>query len=495
MRARSIGAAFLWLALTAQAPPPSPLPAPANGDFARVEGGVPTGWIVNRRAGGDPGVTLAATPEGAARLTPTSAPADQWTRLVQRIDAAPWRGNVVRLSARLRVLDPGQHVGLRLNVERPEGLQGYYDDMRDAPLKTGGWRDVSLTGLVDDDATAIEIGLLIGGRADEIDDVSLERLPPSNAPIAAAARAYLDDAIGFVREKHMDSAARNWPALIARAYGRAGGAATPRDTHLAIRGLLSAMGDNHSALQPAAPPAPAPASGTPADAAPKGPLPTYALLDGRFGLVSLPALSMIGPADRPHGQAYVDRLRAGVAALDRHKLCGWIIDLRGNSGGNMWPMVNGLTPLLGKPPFGAFVAPGGEKERWTLGQGGLVTTEGRDMRELGLNMPRFAARQAAIPLAVLIGPGTASSGEAVAIAFAGRPLARGFGRRSGGYTSANVVKTLSDGAVLAVPNSWEADRTGREYRAAIVPDELIEDGSEMKAASRWLSAQCERRAE
>jgi carboxyl-terminal processing protease len=493
VRATAPAAALLWLALAAQAPPPPLLPAPANGDFSAVAGDVPVGWTVNRRIGGDPGVTLTATPEGAARLVPTSVPASQRTRLVQRFDAAPWRGEMVRLSARVRILDAGIHVGLRLNVERPDGLQGYYDDMEDMPLTAGGWRDVALKGLIDEDATAIEIGLLIGGRAEvEIDDVRLEKLTPGDAPIGADARLYLDSAIAFVREQHMDSARRDWPALTSRAYRRAAGAVKPSETYIAIRGLLSAMGDNHSFLRLPSPRAPATVTATPA-ASEAGPLPTYSLLDGRFGLVALPGLAMFGPADRPQGQAYVDRSRKAVLALDRSPLCGWIIDLRGNGGGNIWPMLNGLTPLLGRPPFGGYVVPGEKTEMWILQEGGLVTTEGRDMRKLDLHMSGFTARHAAIPLAVLIGPETGSSGEGVAIAFAGRAGVRSFGRRSAGLTSANTTKTLSDGAVLAVPTSWTADRTGREYRVAIAPDELIEDGSEIKAASRWLSAQCERR--
>jgi C-terminal processing protease CtpA/Prc len=34
---------------------------------------------------------------------------------------------------------------------------------------------------------------------------------------------------------------------------------------------------------------------------------------------------------------------------------GWIVDLRGNSGGNMWPMVAGIGPILGEGIIGHFV--------------------------------------------------------------------------------------------------------------------------------------------
>lgn len=70
---------------------------------------------------------------------------------------------------------------------------------------------------------------------------------------------------------------------------------------------------------------------------------------------------------------------------------------------------------------------------------------------------------------------TASAGEAVTIAFRGRPHTRSFGTPTNGVPTANAVFTLSDGALLTVTNALEADRTGRTYTAAIPPDVRIED--------------------
>jgi carboxyl-terminal processing protease len=453
-----------------------------NGDFSIVEAGVPVGWRVK-----DPGISLIVR-NGVAYLAPAGVRPNQRARLVQSIDARPWRGKLIRLSARVHVLRPGDHVGLRINVDRPQGLRGFNDIMEEVPLVAGDWRAVSLVGVVEEDATMIEVGASLRGLVEiEIDDFRLEELTDQSTPLGPAARAYLDRALTIVRTLHMDGPDRDWSAIEARAYRQAAGAATARDTYPAIRGVLSAMGDNHSFLEPPHPPQPPPASNSmPADR----PLPGYALLDGRYGYFSLPGLNMLGPADRTFGRAYVQRLRTGVRSLDGMPLCGWIIDLRQNSGGNMWPMLNGLTPLLGTPPFGSFVGgSAGEKEHWVLDRG-LVTSEGRDMRELGLDVRGFRLRQSAAPLAVLIGPSTASSGEAVAIAFAGRAATRSFGQRSAGYTSANLTTDLSDGAVLGIPASWEADRSGREYRSALTPDEPVPEGEELKAARNWLGGHC-----
>lgn len=483
----TIGLLAGLLGLTALAMQPVPLPMPVNGDFSEAEAGRPAGWEVNRRDGGDPGVAFTQVAE-AGRLAPAGIGAGQAVRLVQRIDAAPWRGKVVRLSARVRVIDPGEHVGLRLSVERPEPLLGFYDQMEEAPISAGDWRPVSLVGVVEDDATLIQIGATIRGRAEiEIDDVTLSEVAAGEAPPSAEARAYLDRAIAYIRGKHMDGPRLDWERITARAYRHAAGAVTSADTYPAIRGVLSALGDNHSFLE--GPPQSAPAAGGPAAPEPPQRLPGYVLVDGRFGVLTLPGLDMVRPEHVPRGRLYVGRLREGLAALDRPDLCGWIVDVRGNPGGNMWPMLNGLTPLLGRPPFGAFVELSGARSAWTLDRG-QVTIEGTAPRDLDLDFPAFRNGRAGAPVAVLIGPGTASSGEAVAIAFAGRPGSRSFGTRSAGYTSANETEILSDGAIIGVPSAWEADRTGREYRAAITPDALIEDGGEAGAAMTWLDGQC-----
>ncbi len=44
-----------------------------------------------------------------------------------------------------------------------------------------------------------------------------------------------------------------------------------------------------------------------------------------------------------------------IAEQDSKNLLGWIVDLRWNSGGNMWPMIAGIGPLLGNGTYGYFI--------------------------------------------------------------------------------------------------------------------------------------------
>ena len=80
---------------------------------------------------------------------------------------------------------------------------------------------------------------------------------------------------------------------------------------------------------------------------------------------------------------------------------------------------------------------------------------------------RLAAARVAAPyelhrpdsrVAVLTNQAVASSGEAIAVAFRGRPGTRTFGADTCGLPTANESYTLSDGATLFLTVAREADR-------------------------------------
>ena len=46
-----------------------------------------------------------------------------------------------------------------------------------------------------------------------------------------------------------------------------------------------------------------------------------------------------------------------IKIMDHPYNIGWIVDLRGNGGGNMWPMLAGIGPILGEGIAGYFIDP------------------------------------------------------------------------------------------------------------------------------------------
>lgn len=307
---------------------------------------------------------------------------------------------------------------------------------------------------------------------------------PSAAEPDSEARAYLDRAITLLREKHINSAGADWDALRAQATAQIDDAQSTSDTYPAIEAILLALRERHSVLAPPrADRDPASAPSAPVESVVR--TPQWRLVDHRFGLIHLPALDTLWGRQQA-GDAYRTTLVAGLQELDAHDLCGWIIDLRDNVGGNMWPMLQGLDPLLGPEPFGFFVSRDGQNVPWRRSATGVFPLAGDAPR----TAPAFALKNAGLPLALLIGPYTMSSGEMTALALIGRSGVKTFGMPTAGLTTANVPYKLSDGAYLVISETTVRDRTGKDYLGAIEPDEQVPLDQAQAAAMTWLDASC-----
>ena len=98
------------------------------------------------------------------------------------LDATPYRGRRVRLSAAVRTRQPASTVGLVLRVDRPGGI-GAFDNMQDRPIRTEQWRDYMVEADVAPDARGIFLGFIVSGRGTAwMDDVRLEDIGPARTP-------------------------------------------------------------------------------------------------------------------------------------------------------------------------------------------------------------------------------------------------------------------------------------------------------------------------
>ena len=170
--------------------------------------------------------------------------------------------------------------------------------------------------------------------------------------------------------------------------------------------------------------------------------------------------------------------------LDRQP-CGLILDFSANSGGNMWPMLVGLSPLLSEGQLGAFRSSNQAGNRIEK-TNGFITVGGRPHF---LNYPSMAAPQADTPyIAIIIGRKSASSGEITPLMFYGQENVKFFGHKTAGFTSANQVFPLPNGGTLVLTTSMTEDRNGHTHPDGIQPD-IISD-LPFEDASKWLSQQC-----
>lgn len=304
---------------------------------------------------------------------------------------------------------------------------------------------------------------------------------PGLAAAAPDATAELHAAIEVLKAHHLNREKVDWPTIEAHAGAMIAGKAQPADAYPAIAYLLGQMGEKHSFLRPV-PMVEALRTGKPlANGQPAGEttLPLAGRYPGDILAINVPGHTGSQESDR----SYAATLRYTLAMTQKIGLCRVLIDLRWNDGGNMWPMLDGLAPLLGQEPYGYFAYSDGGETAWRVSSG--TATGGVERPN-----PDEAKVLGAVPVAVLIGPGTTSSGEFTAIAFRGRHNTMFFGAPTAGFVTANGTYALPDGAQLFVAQSWSSDRLHRPYRVAVVPDENTAAGQQtLDAGLAWLSRQ------
>ncbi|TXC66747.1 hypothetical protein FSC37_15815 [Piscinibacter aquaticus] len=292
----------------------------------------------------------------------------------------------------------------------------------------------------------------------------------------------LEAALEAIRSLALNVGNVNWPAIERAAMGIVSERSPEFGEIQAVQFALTSLGDGHSHLLPA------PTAASNALHAEDADIP-HAVL-GRASYVALPRFVAMSDDASSRFASRVRMLLDTASARPDH--CGWILDLRSNSGGNMYPMLAGLWPLLGDGDLGHFDFPSGRKA-WGMESGSFP---GR--------MPSLRALPPATPVlqrqrvALLIGPRTASSGEIVAIAFAGRHGVRSFGHQTAGQASANRAVPLPDGSILALTVAQVSDRSGRVYPQGIEPDVRLplpavaaNSSDEVAlAATAWLEEGC-----
>ena len=268
----------------------------------------------------------------------------------------------------------------------------------------------------------------------------------------------------------------DWNMFRTSVIAQAAGAQTIPDTYAAIRVSLTLLGDGHSSFRTPTgtvifvPNRSCSASGS-----------STPTLPSTVGYVKVGTFGGSGA----EATGFANDVQSAIASADRDDLIGWIVDLRGNGGGNMWPMVAGVGPVLGEDVVGYFVDPTGVESVWEYRNGaswlsGFVQQRVDAPYRLRRDRPRVA---------VLTDNGIASSREATVIAFRRRPDTRSFGTPTCGLSTANRTFTLNDGASLNLTISVMADRTRTRYGDSIPPDEIVTDpGQAVQRALAWLQS-------
>lgn len=297
-------------------------------------------------------------------------------------------------------------------------------------------------------------------------------------PMPPGADVAIDEAASLIREQALHAPGKDWEALRQAAHASLGDKPSKADLDWAVNSLVQALGDPHSQYLP-----PHIARAMQGSVAPS--IASRASLQSHAGwpVLTLFGNSSINAEATREAASQIRRLTEQAMSA---RPCGLIVDLRDNTGGNMYPMLDGLRPLLGDGPLLAFEARDGGRttvSRDSVAQA-VAGTE-------GASAPRPDATRYLGHIAILIGERTASSGEMVTLALRGQALSRSFGQRSAGFTTANAAQPLSHGGLLALTVARTLDAQGRPVEGALQPDEAVPAGSDAaEAAIRWLRQAC-----
>ena len=211
------------------------------------------------------------------------------------------------------------------------------------------------------------------------------------------------------------------------------------------------------------------------------------ILQDSIGYLRVPYMSFV---ERSELDKKAQSLNDSLCSLLDKNVTGIILDLRLNGGGAMFPMMLGLEQLLHEGVIGSFTKNAGN---WILKDNSFYL----DTTILTSITPKCHITNKDIPLAVLIGPATGSSGEFLAISFKKRKNTIFIGTETAGYITSTKGFKINDAVSLLLSTGYGRDRTGKIYDQALSPDIYINEpdsfndiknDKKVLAAVKWIKA-------
>lgn len=288
-------------------------------------------------------------------------------------------------------------------------------------------------------------------------DFGLYLVPPST-------ERYGKDALATIGKNGIYSGSDEWKSTYEECLKMIENAESYEDTYPAIKKALSVCGGKHSMLMTKS------ESQSTSDSYDEV-LPTVSL-NGDIAVIKLPDFLGTAEAGRKYAKVAEDFIHE-----NRDKINGVVLDLRGNTGGDMGPMATAVSSLL----------PDGELMYYhyrsydvpvTL-KDGVISNAGTGGKSL------YPDEKLKVPVAILTDGMTASSGEALTLCFRGLENVKTFGAPTAGYTSVNMLYSLYDGAQMYLTVAFDKARTGEVFEETRIEPDVVTD-SPLEAALEWL---------
>lgn len=306
---------------------------------------------------------------------------------------------------------------------------------------------------------------------------------------------YMEIALEKLEANHVNRARLDWKKVKQDAKSKAEMMSSYSETYPVIKQVLADLGESHSFL--VEPPPATRANTATTQSAALSPLrratipPVLALKSGSIGYVRIPTFAL---SDSISENEFAQEIRSALVSLEKSKICGWIIDLRQNEGGNMFPALLALGPLVGEGKLGG-LRDARTSQFWHYKNEQIFISDKEKLPEFASeyydSLPKeqivtgvrkiqsFETHVESIsnfnkPIAVLIGQSTSSAGEAIAVVLQGNQSAKTFGRPTAGRTTGNIGVNLDDGAILVITVGTFEDKKNVVFKNGLRPTEMVE---------------------
>ncbi|MGT2832014.1 S41 family peptidase [Streptococcus halotolerans] len=201
--------------------------------------------------------------------------------------------------------------------------------------------------------------------------------------------------------------------------------------------------------------------------------PNIKRLDNGIIYIKLPPFTSV---DKKQSKKYADALNH---FLSQKEYQGVILDLSDNTGGNMAPMLIGLSSILPNGRLFSLINKYNQRTAFDLTNNRIDNQE-----TIALTDPIHKKK---VPVAIIMNNRTASSGEVVGLSFKGLENVHYFGQHSAGYTTGNMVFWLYDGTQVNLTTSILMDRQGKRYENdPLQPDTWSENP--IRESKNWLKS-------
>ncbi|MCW4467486.1 S41 family peptidase [Flavobacterium sp. MFBS3-15] len=308
-------------------------------------------------------------------------------------------------------------------------------------------------------------------------------------------RVHIDSSLTILKQNSLYGKKVDWKKVEADVYARAAGSRTTEDAFDALIVAFEATGDKHAAYYSGNKKFQIPHTDLLArysDSLKANQLRGWRIVHrmiGGMAYVSIPAM----PVNKQEEiEDHANRLYGIIAGMAKNNPEGWIIDLRCNEGGNIRPMMAGLAMFFPDGIMSCYIDRDGNAAGLSGIADGEFQMEGVTQAFIKNKMPSLKDAK----VAVLIGPGTASSGEGVASNFRQRKNTRLFGQDTGGFANSTLSFTFNNNQTYFLISTHHiGDSNKKPLPEFVTPHETItgveayndlQIDSAVMAAIRWL---------